>query len=42
MTDLQMTGKVNEMAENRCAPGSMVLLTRMAKQVYRRTNEEQL
>jgi DNA-binding MarR family transcriptional regulator len=42
MTDLQMTGKVNEMAESRCAPGSMVLLTRLAKQVYRRTNEEQL
>ncbi len=37
-----MTGKVIEMAESRCAPGSMVLLTRLAKQVYRRTNEEQL
>lgn len=30
------------MKESRCAPGSMVLLTRLAKQVYRRTNEEQL
>jgi DNA-binding MarR family transcriptional regulator len=37
-----MTGKVIDMAESRCAPGSMVLLTRLAKQVYRRTNEEQL
>ena len=37
-----MTGKVFEMGESRCAPGSMVLLTRLAKQVYRRTNEEQL
>jgi DNA-binding MarR family transcriptional regulator len=26
----------------RCAPGSMVLLTRLAKQVYRRSNEELL
>ena len=25
-----------------CAPGSMVLLTRLAKQVYRRSNEELL
>jgi DNA-binding MarR family transcriptional regulator len=33
---------VIDMAESRCAPGSMVLLTRLAKQVYRRTNEEQL
>jgi DNA-binding MarR family transcriptional regulator len=37
-----MTGKVIEMGESRCAPGSMVLLTRLAKQVYRRTSEEQL
>ena len=37
-----MTGKVIDMAESRGAPGSMVLLTRLAKQVYRRTNEEQL
>jgi DNA-binding MarR family transcriptional regulator len=37
-----MTGKVIDMAESRCAPGSMVLLTRLAKQVYRRTNEDQL
>src|SRR2546423_1498943 len=36
-----MTGKVIEMGESR-APGSMVLLTRLAKQVYRRTSEEQL
>ncbi|MCW3067839.1 MAG: transcriptional regulator, MarR family [Solirubrobacterales bacterium] len=37
-----MTGKVIDMAERHSAPGSMVLLTRLAKQVYRRTNEEQL
>jgi DNA-binding MarR family transcriptional regulator len=37
-----MTGKVIDMAESRCAPGSMVLLTRLAKQVYRRANEDQL
>jgi DNA-binding MarR family transcriptional regulator len=37
-----MTGKVIEMAERHSAPGSMVLLTRLAKQVYRRTNEDQL
>jgi DNA-binding MarR family transcriptional regulator len=31
------------MADQReCAPGSAVLLSRLAKQVYRRTNEEQL
>jgi DNA-binding MarR family transcriptional regulator len=42
MTDPKMTGKVKEMAESRCAPGSMVLLTRLAKQVYRRSSEEQL
>src|SRR4029077_13113523 len=29
-------------AERACAPGSMVLLTRLAKQVYRRSNEELL
>ena len=28
--------------ERACAPGSMVLLTRLAKQVYRRSNEELL
>src|ERR1700738_1690475 len=27
---------------SRCAPGSMVLLTRLAKQVYRRSDEELL
>jgi DNA-binding MarR family transcriptional regulator len=37
-----MTGKVIDMAESRGAPGSMVLLTRLAKQVYRRANEKQL
>src|ERR1700730_16889903 len=37
-----MTGKAIDMAESRGAPGSMVLLTRLAKQVYRRANEEQL
>ena len=30
------------MAESRCAPGSMVLITRLAKQVYRRADEDQL
>src|ERR1700732_2918900 len=29
-------------AERACAPGSMVLLTRLAKQVYRRSDEELL
>src|SRR5690242_4607801 len=29
-------------AERACAPGSMVLLTRLAKQVYRRSSEELL
>jgi DNA-binding MarR family transcriptional regulator len=37
-----MTGKVIDMAESRGAPGSMVLLTRLAKQVYRRASEDQL
>jgi DNA-binding MarR family transcriptional regulator len=37
-----MTGKVIDMAQSRGAPGSMVLLTRLAKQVYRRANEDQL
>ncbi|HSZ12699.1 MAG TPA: MarR family winged helix-turn-helix transcriptional regulator [Solirubrobacteraceae bacterium] len=30
------------MAERDCAPGSAVLLSRLAKQVYRRSNEKQL
>ncbi len=29
-------------AERACAPGSMVLLTRLAKQVYRRSSDELL
>jgi DNA-binding MarR family transcriptional regulator len=43
MTDPMMTGNLEEeMAEGSHTPGSMVLLTRLAKQAYRRTNEDQL
>jgi DNA-binding MarR family transcriptional regulator len=38
-----MMYRLPDMAHQRdCAPGSAVLLSRLAKQVYRRTNEEQL
>src|ERR1035438_6218226 len=38
-----MVYKFSDMGEQRaCAPGSMVLLTRLAKQVYRRSDEELL
>ncbi len=41
MTDVAMTGRLDHMgAENAC--GSMVLLTRLAKQVYRRSDEQLL
>ena len=46
MTDVAMTGRLDNMghdelgAENAC--GSMVLLTRLAKQVYRRSDEQLL
>jgi DNA-binding MarR family transcriptional regulator len=42
MTDSVMTGNLQEMAESGSTPGTMVLLTRLSKQVYRRTSEEQL
>lgn len=41
-TDGAMTDRLRDMAESACAPGSMVLLTRLAKQVYRRSSEELL
>jgi DNA-binding MarR family transcriptional regulator len=37
-----MTYRLPDMAERDCAPGSAVLLSRLAKQVYRRSNEKQL
>jgi DNA-binding MarR family transcriptional regulator len=38
-----MMYRLQNMADQRdCAPGSAVLLSRLAKQVYRRSNEEQL
>src|ERR1700733_2885028 len=38
-----MMYRLRDMADQRqCAPGSAVLLSRLAKQVYRRSNEEQL
>src|SRR5208282_4283988 len=38
-----MMYRLRDMADQRdCAPGAAVLLSRMAKQVYRRSNEEQL
>jgi DNA-binding MarR family transcriptional regulator len=38
-----MMYRLRNMADQRdCAPGSAVLLSRLAKQVYRRSNEEQL
>ena len=43
MTDVAMTGILDDMGKGSgCTPGSMVLLTRLAKQVYRRSNEELL
>jgi DNA-binding MarR family transcriptional regulator len=43
MTDDAMTGTLAHMGlESRCAPGSMVLLSRLAKQFYRRSDEELL
>jgi DNA-binding MarR family transcriptional regulator len=40
---MQMTTKTPQRDEIKaCAPGSMVLLTRLAKQVYRRSSEELL
>ena len=43
MIDASMTYTLQNMADQRdCAPGSAVLLSRLAKQVYRRSDEEQL
>jgi DNA-binding MarR family transcriptional regulator len=43
MTDVAMTGTLGHMGEeSRCAPGSMVLLSRLAKQFYRRSDEQLL
>jgi DNA-binding MarR family transcriptional regulator len=37
-----MTGTLADMGQESCAPGSMVLLSRLAKQFYRRSDEELL
>src|ERR1700704_3345503 len=43
MTDAAMTGTLRDMGlEGSCAPGSMVLMSRLAKQFYRRSDEELL
>src|SRR5260370_35735403 len=43
MTDDAMTGIVDDMGrETGCMPGSMVLMSRLAKQFYRRSDEELL
>ncbi len=43
MIDALMTYTLENMADDRnCAPGSAVLLSRLAKQVYRRSDEHQL
>jgi DNA-binding MarR family transcriptional regulator len=43
MTDDAMTGIFDDMgSESGCAPGSMVLMSRLAKQFYRRSDEEML
>ena len=43
MIDALMSYTLDDMADQRdCAPGSAVLLSRLAKQVYRRSNEELL
>ena len=43
MTDVAMTGTLADMGqESGCTPGSMVLLSRLAKQFYRRSDEELL
>jgi DNA-binding MarR family transcriptional regulator len=43
MIDASMTYTLENMANQRdCAPGSAVLLSRLAKQVYRRSDEQQL
>ena len=43
MTDDAMTGTLGDMGhENGCTPGSMVLCSRLAKQFYRRSDEDLL
>jgi DNA-binding MarR family transcriptional regulator len=43
MTDVAMTGTLAQMGhEGSCAPGAMVLMSRLAKQFYRRGDEEAL
>jgi DNA-binding MarR family transcriptional regulator len=43
MTGVAMTGIVGHMGEKKgCQPGSMVLMSRLAKQFYRRSEEEML
>jgi DNA-binding MarR family transcriptional regulator len=43
MTDDAMTGIFDDMgSESGCAPGSMVLMSRLAKQFYRRSDEDML
>jgi DNA-binding MarR family transcriptional regulator len=42
-TDAETTGRLDFMGEERaCTPGSMVLMSRLAKQFYRRGDERQL
>lgn len=43
MTDEAMTGKIGHMGQgSSCEPGTMVLLSRLAKQFYRRSEEDAL
>lgn len=42
-TDAETTGRLEPVGEERaCIPGSMVLMSRLAKQFYRRSDEDQL
>jgi DNA-binding MarR family transcriptional regulator len=42
MTDDAMTGTLEDMGASGCEPGSMVLMSRLAKQFYRRGDEQLL
>jgi DNA-binding MarR family transcriptional regulator len=43
MTDVAMTGTLDKMGQgSSCEPGSMVLMSRLAKQFYRRSDEQAL
>jgi DNA-binding MarR family transcriptional regulator len=42
MTDVAMTGRLDCMGRSGCVPGTMVLMSRLAKQFYRRGDEELL